>query len=70
LFFRASGSCSEILNVKMSNTVKIFGAKSVYRASANLLKMLYGKTIFNTVKHFRANSVFQGKRMIKNISMQ
>ena len=40
LFFRASASCSKILNVK---------------------------NIFNTVKNFRAQSVFQGKRkLLKN----
>jgi len=37
LFFRASPSCSKILNVK---------------------------SIFNTVKTFRANCVFQGKRRV------
>jgi len=41
LFFRASASCSKILNDK--------------------------KYIFNTVKNFKANSVFQGKRkFLKN----
>ena len=40
LFFRASASCSKILNVN---------------------------SLFNAVKHFRANSGFQGKRkLLKN----
>jgi len=41
LFFRASTSCSKILNVKtMFNTVKNFRENSVFRASASYSKIL------------------------------
>jgi len=39
LFFRASASCSKLLNVKsIFNTVKNFGGISVFRASASWYK--------------------------------
>jgi len=39
LFFRASKSCSNILNIKsMLNTVKNFMKNSVFRANAKFLK--------------------------------
>jgi len=39
LFFRESTSCSKILNLKtIFNTVKIFRANSVFRASASCSK--------------------------------
>jgi len=38
-----------------------------FRASVSCSKLLNVKSIFNTVKIFRANSVFQGKRkLLKN----
>jgi len=38
-----------------------------FRASANCSNFLNVKSIFNTVKNFRANSVFQCKRkLLKN----
>jgi len=63
MFFRASASCSKILNVKsLFNTVKNF------RACASCSKILNDKKyIVNTVKKFRENSVFQGKcNLFKN----
>jgi len=96
LFFRASASCSKILNVKrIFNTVKNFRAHSVFQDKRKLLKnpecktyiqyskkfqgtLFFGaiascskilnvKRIFNTVKNFRAHSVFQDKRkLLKN----
>jgi len=66
--FRASASCSKILNVEsIFNTVKIFRTHSVFRASASCSKILNVKSIFDTVKNFRAHAVFQGKRkLLKN----
>jgi len=44
--FRASASCSKILNVKtIFNTVKIFRANSVFRASVSCSKILKDKYI-------------------------
>ena len=61
LFFRASTSCSKILNIKTTfNTVKNFKKSSVFRASASSSKNPY----FNAVKIFKANSVFQGKQKL------
>jgi len=46
LFFRASKSCSNILNAKsILNTVKIFMTNSVFRASASSSKILKDKNI-------------------------
>jgi len=43
------------------------GHPLLFRASAKCSKLLNVKCIFNTVKIFRANSVFQGKRnLLKN----
>jgi len=68
LFFTASKSCSNILNVKsVLNTVKMFMTNSVFRASASSSKILKDETYFNAVKNFRANSVFQGKRKLFKI---
>ena len=66
--FRASASCSKILNVKnIFNTVKNCRATLFFRASASCSKILNVKSIFDTVKIFRAHSVFQGKRkLLKN----
>jgi len=51
LFFRASDSCSKILNVKtIFNTVKIFRANSVFQGKRKLLKNPECKSIFNKVK--------------------
>ena len=47
--------------------LKIFRANSVFRASASCSEILNVKRISNTVKSFRAHSVFQGKRkLLKN----
>jgi len=40
---------------------------SVLSASASFSKILKDKKYFNAVKNFRANSVFQGKRMLFKI---
>jgi len=66
--FKASASCSKILNDKkyIFNTVNS-GHTLFLRASTSCSKILYVKSIFNTVKICRANSVFQGKRkLVKN----
>jgi len=62
LFFRASASCSKILNNKqyIFSTVNS-GYPLFFRASVSCSKLLNVKSIFNTVKNFTANSVFQGK---------
>jgi len=43
-----------------------FGANFVFRTSASSSKILKDKKYFNTVKDFRANSVFQSKRKLLN----
>jgi len=60
LFFRASTSCSKILNVKVIfNTVQNVRAHAVFQGKRNLLKNL-------ECKNFRA-LCFQGKRkLLKN----
>jgi len=51
--------------------LKNFRAHSVFRASASCSKILNVKSIFNTVKIFRAHAVFQGKRrLLKNPESQ
>jgi len=46
---------------------EIFQGNSVFRASVCDSKLQNNKNIFNTVKNFRASSVFQGKRkLLKN----
>ena len=62
LFFRASASCSKILNdKKYFNTVKNSRATLFFKASASCLKSWIIKNIFSTVKSghplfFRANA--------------
>jgi len=58
LFFRASASCSKILNVKsIFYTVKNFWATLFFRASARCSKILNDKKgMFNTVKNIRASA--------------
>jgi len=65
LFFRASASCSKILNNKkyIFSTVNS-GNALFFRASASYSKILNVKSIFNTVKNSRPNTVFQGKRKL------
>jgi len=60
LFFRASAICSKILNAKISG-------HSVFRASASCSKILNVKSIFNTVKPFRAHSVFRASASCSKI---
>jgi len=65
LFFRASASCSKILNVKsIFNTAKNFWETLFFRASASCSKILNDKKyMFNTAKNIGAPFVFQGKPM-------
>jgi len=57
LSFRASTSCTKILNVNsIFNTVKIFKANSVFRASTKLLKYPV-----NGKKYVQCSDNFQGK---------
>jgi len=67
LLFRASTSCSEILNLKtIFNAVKIFRANSVFQGKRRLYKNLNDKKYIQ-YSEFRANSVFQGKyKLLKN----
>jgi len=63
--FRASASSSKILNdEKYIFSAVNSGRTLFFRASANCSKILNVKWIFNTVKNFRAHSVFQGKRKL------
>jgi len=59
LFFRASASCSKILNDKkyIFNTVN--SGHTVLWASASCSKILDDKKYFNTVKKFRATLFFR-----------
>jgi len=69
LFFRASASCSKILNDKkyIFNTVKNSRITMFFKASASSSTTLNVKGIFNTVKNSRV-TVFQGKRkLLKNL---
>ena len=59
LFFRASASCSKILNLKSIlniNTVKNSRATLFFRANSSCSKILNLKSIFHTVKIFRASA--------------
>jgi len=67
--FRASASCSKILNVKsILNRVKIFRANFVFQGKRRVAqKSWMVRNIFNTVKILRENSVFEGKhKLLKN----
>jgi len=66
--FRASASCSKILNAKsiFQYSEKLQGTL-FFRANASCSKILNVKIKLDTVKNFRAHSVFQGKRkLLKN----
>ena len=67
LFFRASASCSKILNVKnIFNTVKNFRAQSVFQGKRKLLKNPECKTYIQYSEKFQG-TVFQSKRkLLKN----
>jgi len=67
-FERDSASPATNLNARhckkyIFNTVNS-GRSLFSRASESYSKILNGKSIFNTVKNFRANSDFQGKRRV------
>jgi len=65
VFFRASASCSNILNVKAilnrRYSEKFLGKLCFSRQAQVAQKSRMIKNIFNTVENFTANSVFQGK---------
>jgi len=66
--FQGKRKLFKILNDKkyVFNTVNS-GHTLFFRASAGCSKILIIRSIFNRVKNFRANSVFQGKRMLFKI---
>ena len=67
--FRASASCSKILDVKsIFNTVKIVKENFVFQGKRRVNgKSWMVRNIFNTVKILRENSVCEGKRkLLKN----
>jgi len=68
VFFRASASCSKILNnIKYIFSTVNSGHPLFFRASANCSKLLNVRNIFNTVKIYTATLIFQGKRkFLKN----
>ena len=69
LFFRASASCSKILSSKKYiQYSKNFQGKLCFSGQAQVAqKSWIVKNMFNAVKNFRGNSVFQGKRkLLKN----
>jgi len=68
-FFRASASCSKILNAKkyIFNTVKYSRATLFFQGKRNLLKNSEYKKYIPYSEHFQGNSVFQGMRkLLKN----
>ena len=75
LFFRASASCSKILNDKNISIQWIQG-KPCFQGKRKLLKNPEWQKYFNTVKHFRANPAFRASASCskilndKNISIQ
>jgi len=70
LFFRASASCSKILNDKkyVFNTVKKFRDRCLFQGKRKLLENLESKSVPTTVKIFRANSV--KRKLLKNPQAQ
>jgi len=68
LFFRASASCSKILNNKKYtfNTVNS-GQPLFFRASASCSKILNVKSIFNAEKYFRATLFFRANASCSKI---
>jgi len=67
LFFRASTSCSKILNVKtIFNGVIILRAKSVFQGMRKLFKILKDKNTFNTVNSGRT-LFFRASKSCSNI---
>ena len=71
LFFRASASCSKILNDKkyIFNTVKNSRVTLFFRASASRSKILNAKSILNinTVKNSRATLFFKARASCSKI---
>ena len=64
LFFRASASCSKILNNKKIYSVLWIQGTLCFSGQAQLFKTPECKSIFNTVKNSWANSVFQDKHKL------
>jgi len=62
--FRASACCSKTLNdTKCYSTWKISG-QLCFSGQAQVAKNPVYESVFNTVKIFRANSIFQGKHKV------
>jgi len=66
--FRASASCSKILNVKsIFNTVKNFRAHSVFQGKCKLLKNYECKKYIQYSENFQVTLCFQGNpKLLKN----
>jgi len=64
VFFRASASCSKILNDEKDvfNTEENSRANSVFQDKRKLLKNPECKKYIPYNEHFQGNSLFQGKR--------
>jgi len=61
---------SPVTNLTARHCKNIYIQYSEFRASASYSKILNVKRIFNTVKNFRANFVFQGKRRVAQKSLK
>ena len=68
LFFRASTSCSKLLNVEsIFNTAKNSRATLFFRASASCSKILDSKKYIEYSEKFQGKPCFQGKRNLLKI---
>ena len=69
LFFRASASCSKILNDKkyMFKYSEKYQGNSVFQGKHKLLKNSECKIIFHTAKHFGATLFFRASASCSNI---
>jgi len=67
LFFRASTSCSKILNDKKYIFTTVNSRHTVFQGKPKLLKNPESKVIPNKVQNLRANSVFRSKgKLLRN----
>jgi len=67
LFFKASPSCSKILNVKcIFNKVKIFRANSVFQGKRSCSKILNSKICIQYSENFQGNSFSGQAQVAKN----
>ena len=67
LFFRASASCSKLLNVKIYSIQWKIPGQLCFQGKRKLLKILDVKSIFTTVKIFRATVFFRGSSSFSKI---